>query len=163
MTLSPGTRMHDSTEIQAAIDAGVGQDPSAATFTGTTTVETLASTTITNVGTVTTAGLDSATVTNTGTMTTKEMDSTTIVNTGTTTTAALASTTIVNSGTTTTGTMNATTSATGATTATSLTASGATVLSNASITIANLGTVDPTVAGRLWSNKGVVTVSAGGG
>lgn len=113
MTLTPGTRMHDSAEIQAAIDAGVGQDPSAATFTGTTTVDELDSTTISNSGTVTTA------------------------------------------------TMHATTSSTGATTATTLTATGATVLSNASITIANLGTVDPTVAGRLWNNKGVLTVSAG--
>lgn len=113
MALSPGTRMHDSADIQAAIDAGVGQDPSAAVFTGTTTFEIL--------------------------------DSTTIVNSGTLTTA----------------TMHATTSSTGATTATTLTASGAAVLSNASITIANLGTVDPASAGRLWSNKGVVTVSAG--
>jgi len=49
----------------------------------------------------------------------------------------------------------------GAVAATTLTATGAAVLSNASVTIANLGTVDPTVAGRLWSNKGIVTVSAG--
>ena len=39
--------------------------------------------------------------------------------------------------------------------------SGATTLSNASIIMSNLPTSDPTVAGQLWSNAGVLTVSAG--
>ncbi len=54
MTLDPGTRMHSGLELQTAIDAGVGQDPADSTFTGTTTVATLASTTINNAGTATT-------------------------------------------------------------------------------------------------------------
>lgn len=55
MALSPGTRMFSGTELNAAIAAGIGQDPAASTFTGTTTVETLAATTITTVGTSTAA------------------------------------------------------------------------------------------------------------
>lgn len=55
MALSPGTRMFSGTEINAAIAAGIGQDAAAATFTGTTTVETLAATTTTTVGTSTAA------------------------------------------------------------------------------------------------------------
>lgn len=41
------------------------------------------------------------------------------------------------------------------------TISGATTLSNASIIMSALPTSDPSVAGQLWSNSGVLTVSAG--
>lgn len=51
--------------------------------------------------------------------------------------------------------------ASGATSIAALTASGAVVLSNASVTISNLGTADPHVAGQLWMNSRVLTVSAG--
>ena len=50
---------------------------------------------------------------------------------------------------------------TGAVAATTLTASGVTSLSNASISMANLPTSDPTVAGRLWNDSGTLKVSAG--
>lgn len=42
-----------------------------------------------------------------------------------------------------------------------LTATGAVVLSNASVIMGNLPTADPHVAGRLYTAAGVVTVSAG--
>lgn len=43
----------------------------------------------------------------------------------------------------------------------SLTVTGASVIDGADVTMANLPTSDPTVAGQLWSNSGVLTVSAG--
>lgn len=39
--------------------------------------------------------------------------------------------------------------------------SGTVAMSNASISMTALPTTDPAVAGRLWNNSGVVTVSAG--
>lgn len=45
--------------------------------------------------------------------------------------------------------------------ATTLSASGAVSLTNASISMTTLPTSDPLVAGRLWNNAGVLTVSAG--
>lgn len=50
---------------------------------------------------------------------------------------------------------------TGTTTVAALTATGAVVMSNASITIANLPTSDPSVAGRLYTTAGAIKVSAG--
>ena len=50
---------------------------------------------------------------------------------------------------------------TGAVAATTLSASGAVSLTNAVISIPNLPTADPLVAGQLWNNSGVLTVSAG--
>ena len=50
---------------------------------------------------------------------------------------------------------------TGAVAATTLTASGVTSFSNASVSMTALPTSDPLVAGRLWNNAGVLTVSAG--
>ena len=44
---------------------------------------------------------------------------------------------------------------------TTLSATGAVTLSNASISATALPTADPHVVGRLWANSGVVTVSAG--
>lgn len=49
----------------------------------------------------------------------------------------------------------------GATSVAALTASGAVILSNGSVNITNLGTVDPHVVGQLWANSHVLTVSAG--
>ena len=45
--------------------------------------------------------------------------------------------------------------------ATTLSASGVVSMTNASISMTALPTSDPLVAGRLWSNSGVLTVSAG--
>lgn len=45
--------------------------------------------------------------------------------------------------------------------ATTLSASGEVSMTNASISMTALPTSDPLVAGRLWSNSGVLTVSAG--
>ena len=45
--------------------------------------------------------------------------------------------------------------------ATTLTASGVTSLTNASISMTALPTADPTVAGRLWNDAGTLKVSAG--
>ena len=50
---------------------------------------------------------------------------------------------------------------TGPVAATTLTASGVVSMTNASISMTALPTSDPLVAGRLWSNAGVLTVSAG--
>lgn len=50
---------------------------------------------------------------------------------------------------------------TGAVAATTLTASGVTSLTNASIFMTALPTSDPTVAGRLWNDAGTLKVSAG--
>ena len=50
---------------------------------------------------------------------------------------------------------------TGAVAATTLTASGVTSLTNASISMTALPTSDPGVAGRLWNDAGTVKVSAG--
>jgi hypothetical protein len=50
---------------------------------------------------------------------------------------------------------------TGAVAATTLSASGVVSLTNASISMTALPTSDPLVAGRLWNNSGVLTVSAG--
>lgn len=44
---------------------------------------------------------------------------------------------------------------------TTLTSNGVTSFSNASISMANLPTADPTVAGRLWNDSGTLKVSAG--
>lgn len=49
----------------------------------------------------------------------------------------------------------------GAVVATSITAVGAVSLTNAVISMPNLPTSDPAVAGQLWNNSGVLTVSAG--
>lgn len=46
-------------------------------------------------------------------------------------------------------------------TATDLTVSGDSSIDGASLTIANLPTSDPSVAGQIWSDSGVLTVSAG--
>ena len=56
---------------------------------------------------------------------------------------------------------NITGSTTGAVAATTLTASGAVVLSNASIKMTALPTSDPAVAGALWNDAGTLKVSAG--
>jgi hypothetical protein len=48
-----------------------------------------------------------------------------------------------------------------AATVTALTATGAAVLSNASVKMTALPTADPHVVGQLWADTGVVTVSAG--
>lgn len=56
---------------------------------------------------------------------------------------------------------NVTGSVAGAVAATTLSASGAVSLTNASITMSALPTSDPLVAGRLWNNGGTLTVSAG--
>lgn len=56
---------------------------------------------------------------------------------------------------------NVTGTVTGAVAATTLTASGAVSMTNASISMTALPTSDPLVAGRLWNNSGVLTVSAG--
>ena len=50
---------------------------------------------------------------------------------------------------------------TGAVAATTLTASGVTSLTNASISMTALPTSDPAVAGRLWNDAGTLKVSAG--
>ncbi len=50
---------------------------------------------------------------------------------------------------------------TGPVAATTLTASGVVSMTNASISMTALPTSDPLVAGRLWNNAGVLTVSAG--
>lgn len=50
---------------------------------------------------------------------------------------------------------------TGNVVATDLTVSGDSSIDGASLTIANLPTSDPSVAGQIWSNSGVLTVSAG--
>ena len=50
---------------------------------------------------------------------------------------------------------------TGAVAATTLTASGVTSFSNASISMTALPTSDPAVAGRLWNDGGTLKVSAG--
>ena len=50
---------------------------------------------------------------------------------------------------------------TGAVAATTLTASGVTSLTNASISMTALPTADPTVAGSLWNDAGTLKVSAG--
>lgn len=42
-----------------------------------------------------------------------------------------------------------------------LTATGAVVLSNASVKMTALPTADPHVVGQIWANSGVMTVSAG--
>jgi hypothetical protein len=42
-----------------------------------------------------------------------------------------------------------------------LTATGGMNLTGSVVNIANLPTSDPSVAGQLWANSGVVTVSAG--
>lgn len=49
----------------------------------------------------------------------------------------------------------------GAVSATSVTAVGTVSLTGATISIPNLPTSDPAVAGQLWNNAGVLTVSAG--
>jgi len=46
-------------------------------------------------------------------------------------------------------------------TATDLTVSGDSSIDGASIIMANLPTSDPSVAGQIWSDSGVLTVSAG--
>jgi hypothetical protein len=79
MALSPGTRMHDSAEIDAAIAAGVGQDPASSVFTGTTTVAELDSTTIVNSGTATTGTMAATTASVSGTLTVAKLVSTTYV------------------------------------------------------------------------------------
>ena len=56
---------------------------------------------------------------------------------------------------------NITGNVTGAVAATTLAASGAVSLTNATISMTALPTADPLVAGRLWNNSGVLTVSAG--
>jgi hypothetical protein len=56
---------------------------------------------------------------------------------------------------------NVTGTVTGAVAATTLTASGVTSLTNASISMTALPTADPTVAGRLWNDGGTLKVSAG--
>lgn len=74
----------------------------------------------------------------------------------------MASTTFSGPVTSTNGFIGAVTGAvTGAVAATTLSASGVVSLTNASISMTALPTSDPTVAGRLWSNAGVLTVSAG--
>ena len=50
---------------------------------------------------------------------------------------------------------------TGAVAATTLSASGVTSLTNASISMSALPTSDPAVAGRLWNDTGTLKVSAG--
>lgn len=76
MTLTPGMRMHESAELDAAMEAylNAGADPSAAVFTGTTTVATLASTTINNSGT-----MNTVTGAVTGTLTAAKVVSTTYI------------------------------------------------------------------------------------
>ena len=49
----------------------------------------------------------------------------------------------------------------GPVTATTLTASGVTSLTNASISMTALPTTNPAVAGRLWNDAGTLKVSAG--
>ena len=56
---------------------------------------------------------------------------------------------------------NVTGNTTGAVAATTLTASGVTSFSNASVSMTALPTSDPAVAGRLWVDAGVLKVSAG--
>jgi hypothetical protein len=56
---------------------------------------------------------------------------------------------------------NVTGAVTGAVTATTVTASGAVSLTNASISMTALPTSDPAVAGRLWNDGGTLKVSAG--
>jgi len=56
---------------------------------------------------------------------------------------------------------NVTGGVTGAVAATTLTASGVTALTNASISMTALPTSDPTVAGRLWIDGTTLKVSAG--
>ena len=50
---------------------------------------------------------------------------------------------------------------TGAVAATTLSASGAVSLTNATISMSALPTADPTVAGQLWNDAGTLKVSAG--
>jgi cytoskeletal protein CcmA (bactofilin family) len=50
---------------------------------------------------------------------------------------------------------------TGAVVATTVTASGAVSMTNASISMTALPTSDPAVAGRLWNDGGTLKVSAG--
>ena len=45
--------------------------------------------------------------------------------------------------------------------ATTLTTSGTVVMDAASLTLTSIPTSDPGVSGRIWSNSGVLTVSAG--
>ena len=49
----------------------------------------------------------------------------------------------------------------GAATVTTLTTTGTVTINGTEIIISDLPTADPTVAGQLWSNSGVLTVSAG--
>ena len=56
---------------------------------------------------------------------------------------------------------NVTGTVTGAVAATTLTASGVTSLTNASISMTALPTTDPLVAGRLWNDGGALKISAG--
>jgi hypothetical protein len=56
---------------------------------------------------------------------------------------------------------NVTGGVTGAVAATTLTASGAVTLSNASVKLTALPTTNPAVAGALWNDGGTVKVSAG--
>ena len=50
---------------------------------------------------------------------------------------------------------------TGAVAATTLTTTGTVTINGTTIIISDLPTSDPSVAGQLWSNSGVLTVSAG--
>lgn len=58
-------------------------------------------------------------------------------------------------------TIGSTLGVTGLATAAALTATGAVILSNASVKMTNLPTSDPTVAGRLYTTDGALMVSAG--
>lgn len=49
----------------------------------------------------------------------------------------------------------------GAVTATTLTTTGTVTIDGTTVIISDLPTSDPAVAGQLWSNSGVLTVSAG--
>lgn len=74
----------------------------------------------------------------------------------------MASTTFSGPVTSTNGFIGAVTGAvTGAVAATTLSASGVVSLTNASISMTDLPTADPTVAGRLWNDTGTLKVSAG--
>jgi hypothetical protein len=50
---------------------------------------------------------------------------------------------------------------TGAVVATTVTTTGTVTINGTTIIISDLPTSDPSVAGQLWSNSGVLTVSAG--
>lgn len=74
----------------------------------------------------------------------------------------MASTTFSGPVTSTNGFVGAVTGAvTGAVAATTLSASGAVSLTNATISMSALPTADPTVAGQLWNDAGTLKVSAG--